>query len=177
MKSILFLCIGVFFSLNVLSQSADYTDQALQCLKSNGTSAYYETIYETCFKQIQDQYYKLNVPATTWASLKAEKPEAMQRVNQELVTAYSDFFTMEDIKNMNDLYGSTTGQTMIKNPNGLTKKDKKVIDKFYKTSTGKKIVSSQSDMNEKMQVISDFWCGDIYKKVNQKLEAQGYSIR
>ncbi|WP_066224800.1 DUF2059 domain-containing protein [Formosa haliotis] len=177
MKSILFLCVGLLFSASVWSQSSAYSTAATQCLESNGTLAYYETIFDACFKQMQNQYAKYNIPSETWTELKTVKPSEMDKVNNKLVEAYSDFFTMEDVQNMNALYGSKTGQTMLNNPNALTKKDKKQIDNFYKTATGKKIVSSQAGMKEKMQVISDFWCGDMYKTVNGKLEAKGYSIR
>ncbi|CDF80224.1 conserved hypothetical protein [Formosa agariphila KMM 3901] len=178
MKSVLFLCIGILFSVvNTYAQTAAYTTAATQCLQSNGTTAFYETVFNTCFKQIQDQYIKYDIPSEEWTEFKALKPEAMKTVNGKLVTAYSDFFTLKDIENMNALYASQAGQTMIKNPSALTKKDKKQIDNFYKTSTGKKIVDSQSDMKEQMQVISDFWCGEIYKTVNDKLEAKGYAIR
>ncbi|WP_159021421.1 hypothetical protein [Formosa sp. L2A11] len=177
MKLMLTFCISLLCSISVFSQTEAYSEAATLCLKSNGTYAYYETIYESCFKQMQDQYTKLDIPAETWAELKTVKPEAMQAVNARLVSAYSDFFTLEDVQNMNTLYTSHAGQTMISNPNALTKKDKKEIDKFYKTATGKKIVSSQSGMKKKMQVISDFWCGDMYKSVNEKLEAKGFSIR
>ncbi|WP_299780152.1 hypothetical protein [uncultured Formosa sp.] len=177
MKLMLSFCISLLCSISVFSQTNTYSEAAAQCLKSNGTYAYYETIYESCFKQMQDQYAKLDIPEETWAELKTVKPEAMQAVNSRLVSAYSDFFTLEDIQSMNALYNSHAGQTMINNPNALTKKDKKQIDTFYKTTTGKKIVNSQSGMKEKMQVISDFWCGDMYKSVNEKLEAKGFSVR
>ncbi|MDW5288833.1 hypothetical protein [Formosa sp. PL04] len=177
MKSILFLCVGLFFSTSMFSQNSAYTEAATQCLKSNGTTAYYETVFNACFKQMQDQYAKFNIPSDTWVELKSIKAEAMATVNSKLVSAYSEYFTIEDVQNMNALYGSQAGKTMIKNPNGLTKKDKKQIDSFYKSSTGKKIVSSESGMKDKMQLISDFWCGDMYKTVNSKLEAKGFSIR
>ncbi|QDO92539.1 DUF2059 domain-containing protein [Formosa sediminum] len=177
MKFLFTLCIGLLLSISVYSQTEEYTKAATQCLNITGMSAHYETIFETCFKQMQDQYAKLNIPSNTWKEFKTVKPEALARVNQELVTVYSDFFTLEDVQKMNALYRSSTGQTMIKNPNALTKKDKKEIDRFYKSETGKKIINSQSAMNQKMQVVSDFWCGEMYKDVNEKLEAKGYTIR
>ena len=177
MKKVLLLCISLLFSFSVVSQSAAYSEAATKCLNATGMSAHYESIFETCFSQMQDQYSKLEIPSESWDEFKSVKPEALASVNSRLVSVYSEFFTLEDIQNMNKLYGSQLGQTMIKTPNALTKKDKKEIDKFYKTATGKKILNSQSGMNEKMQVISDFWCGEMYKTVNAKLEAQGFTIR
>ncbi|WP_103192066.1 DUF2059 domain-containing protein [Formosa algae] len=177
MKSVLSLCIGLLINLTVFSQSEVYVAEATQCLNVTGMSAHYESIFETCFKQMQDQYNKLDIPSETWAEFKSVKPEALANVNNRLVAVYSDYFTLEDVQKMNALYRSSAGQTMIKNPNALTKKDKKEIDRFYKSDTGKKVVNSQSGMNEKMQVVSDFWCGEMYKQVNDKLEAKGYTIR
>lgn len=167
----------MFSSLSVFSQSETYSTDVQQCLKNNGTYAYYETVFDACFNQIEDQYAKLNIPEKTWADLKAIKPKAMQDVSGKLVLAYQDYFSHDDVKNMNALFASKTGQTMLSNPNALTKKDKKTIDEFYKSDTGKKIAQSQEGMQEKMQVISDFWCGEMYKDVNEKLEAEGYSVR
>lgn len=167
----------MIFSFSVLAQTETYSTEVKQCIKSNGTYAYYETVFDACFSQIEEQYAKLEIPAETWDELKAVKPEAMQNVSDKLVVAYQDYFNEEDVKKMNVLFASKTGQTMLSNPNALTKKDKKTIDQFYKSDTGKKIAQSQAGMKEKMQVISDFWCGEMYKDINEKLESKGYTVR
>lgn len=177
MKKTLLLFLGLISCISVFSQTEAYSTDVKQCLKSNGTYTYYESVFDACFSQIESQYSKFGISEETWDELKSVKPQAMEDVSDKLVIAYQDYFNHDDVKRMNTLFASKTGQTMLSNPAALTKKDKKTIDEFYKSATGKKITKSQAGMQEKMQVISDFWCGEMYKTVNEKLEEKGYSVR
>ncbi|WP_452219830.1 DUF2059 domain-containing protein [Lacinutrix salivirga] len=159
----------------VFAQVDAYSEDVKQCIKSNGTYAYYENVVDQMFTMVEKQYESKNVPAEVWTELKSVKKESLAELSQMIVSAYKGLFTHQDVKNMNALYKTNAGKNMFKQGD-LSEGDKVILNEFYASDTGQKIVGSQDEMNAAMSKIAQMWSSDLYKSVINKLSEKGYDL-
>lgn len=152
-----------------------YSEDVKQCLKSNGTYAYYDNVVDNMFKMLKKQYASKNVPTDVWQEVESIKPQALDLLLQMLVSSYRAHFKHDDVKKMNALYASKAGKNMFKQ-DALTKGDKVVLKEFYESETGQKITSSQESMSKSMSEISEIWSRDLYQTVVKRLSEKGYEL-
>jgi len=176
MKKIITFILFLTLSAHTFAQTDAYSEDVKTCIKSNGTYDYYADVVDQMFSMLKKQYASKDVPAALWIELEKTKPESMKELSQMLVSAYRGYFSHKDVKNMNTLYQSKVGQTMIKDAQSLSEGDKVVLGEFYESDTGKKIIGSQEDMNKLMSKISEMWSSDMYRNVVSKLSEKGFSL-
>lgn len=176
MKKIYTLVLAVMVSATTFAQVDAYSEDVKQCIKSNGTYAYYENVVEQMFSMLQEQYAAQNVPESVWVELKSLKTESLEELSQMVVSAYRGHFTHEDVKNMNALYATKAGQNMFKDASKLTEGDKVALTEFYRSDTGQKITGSQDSMNDAMSKISEMWSSGFYRTIVDKLSEKGFNL-
>jgi len=174
MKSVAFLFLVLTSSIT-FSQSDAFSNDVKQCLKSNGTHAYYENVVNQMFVMLKQQYESQNVPQSVWADIELIKPEALNSLTEMIVSAYKGHYTHEDVIQMNKLYATDTGKRMTTNSNSLTEADKIVIKAFYASKTGEKILGSQNSMNAVLTSITEKWSGELYQNVVEQLSEKGFN--
>ncbi|WP_055443079.1 DUF2059 domain-containing protein [Lacinutrix himadriensis] len=176
MKKIYTLVIALIVSTTTFAQVDAYSEDVKQCIKSNGTYAYYEDVVDQMFGMLQEQYASQEVPETLWNELKGLKTESLEELSQMVVSAYRGHFTHQDVKNMNDLYATKAGQNMFKEAGNLTEGDKVALTEFYRSDTGQKITGSQDSMNASMSKISEMWSSGFYRTIVDKLSEKGFNL-
>jgi len=154
----------------------EYSEDVKLCLKNNGTYNYYDGVVDSMFTHLKEQFVDQKVPEEVWAELEGIKAETLDELGQMIVSAYRGHFNLQDLKNMNALYGTTAGKRMINSETELTEGDKAVLSEFYKSETGQKIVGSQDSMNASMMQITEMWSADLYKSVLAKLSEKGFEL-
>ncbi len=176
MKNILTFFLALVVTTMSFAQVDEYSEDVKLCLKNNGTYNYYDGVVDSMFTHLKQQFESLNVPAEVWTELEAMKPDTIDELGQMVVSAYRGHFSHQDVKNMNNLYGTKAGKKMINTETALTEGDKVALNEFYKTETGQKIVGSQDSMNASMMQITEMWSADLYKSVISKLSEKGFSL-
>ena len=176
MKNLTTLIIAFVITTVTFAQESTYNEDVKKCIKSNGTYAYYENMIGKMFTKLEKQYASHNVPDSVWSELKTLNESSLEELTQMIISAYREYFTHEDIKNMNALYASQAGQNMLKGDSALTESDKEVLTEFYSSETGQIITESQDFMNESMSEISEMWSSGFYKSLIQKLSAKGFNF-
>ncbi|MBU2939647.1 DUF2059 domain-containing protein [Lacinutrix sp. C3R15] len=176
MKKIYTLVLALIVSVTTFAQVDAYSEDVKQCIKSNGTYAYYENVVDQMFTMLQEQYASQNVPESVWVELKGLKTESLEELSQMVVSAYRGHFTHEDVKNMNALYATKAGQNMFKDASELTEGDKVALTEFYRSDTGQKITGSQDSMNDAMSKISEMWSSGFYRDIVDKLSEKGFNL-
>lgn len=174
MKKVAFLVLILTSSIT-FSQSNAFSKDVKQCLKDNGTHAYYENVVDQMFIMLKKQYESENVPQSVWNDIELIKPEALNSLTDMIVSAYKGHYTHKDVKQMNKLYATDTGKRMTTNSNNLTEADKIVIKEFYASKTGQKILGSQDSMNAVLTNITEKWSGELYQNVVEKLSEKGFN--
>ncbi|WP_162182453.1 DUF2059 domain-containing protein [Lacinutrix jangbogonensis] len=171
------LFIVLFLSLSTLSfaQVDAFSEDVKECIKSNGTMSHFEDVMQQMYTMLTVQFADANVPDTIWIEVKKGKNEAMDELVQMIVSAYTDHFTHQDVKNMNNLYTSKAGKNMFLT-DALTKGDKVVLNTFYESETGQKILGSQESMNASMSKISELWKSATYRNFIAVLSDKGYNL-
>lgn len=177
MKTFLSLALLFFVSITSFSQTDPYSEDVKTCIKQNGTYDYYADVVDQMFTMLKQQYSTKKIPANIWSELEKSKASSMDELSQMLVSAYRGYFSHDDIKKMNALYQSKTGQTMIYDADNLSEADKVVLGQFYESDTGKKILGSQAEMNKLMSKISEMWSSDMYRNVVAKLSEKGFTLQ
>lgn len=176
MKKFFTLILLITLSTTTFAQSDPYSEDVKTCVKSNGTYDYYADVVDQMFTMLKQQYASKNVPGSVWKELEEVKTSSMDELSQMLVSAYRGYFSHDDIKKMNALYKSKTGQTMVKDAPSLTEADKVALGEFYNSDTGQKILGSQEEMNKLMSKISEMWSSDMYRNVVAKLSEKGFTL-
>lgn len=180
MKNILAFFLALIVTTMSFSQDPvvvdEYSEDVKLCLKNNGTYNYYDGVVDSMFTQLRTQFSEQNVPEEVWTELEGIKAETLDELGQMIVSAYRGHFSLQDVKNMNVLYGTTAGKRMINSQTELTEDDKAVLSEFYKSKTGQKIVGSQDSMNASMMQITEMWSADLYKSVLAKLSEKGFDL-
>jgi hypothetical protein len=177
MKTFLSLAIVLFISFSSYSQTDPYSEDVKVCLKQNGTYDYYADVVDQMFVMLKNQYAAKNVPAEVWKEVESVKSDSMDELSQMLVSAYRGYFSHDDVKNMNSLYKSQAGKTMVNDAENLTASDKVVLGQFYESDTGQKILGSQKEMNKLMSKISEMWSSDMYRNAVAMLSAKGFTLQ
>ena len=176
MKTFLSIFILLTVSITSFSQTDTYSEDVKICIKQNGTYDYYSNVVDQMFTMLKQQYASKNVPQSIWTEVEGVKSDSMDELSQMLVSAYSGYFSHDDIKKMKTLYKSNAGQTMVHDANNLSESDKEALSKFYESDTGQKILGSQDDMNKLMGKISEMWSSDMYRKVVAQLSDRGFTL-
>ncbi len=176
MKTLLSLLLVITISLSSFSQADSYSDDVKTCIKQNGTYDYYADVIGQMFTMLKQQYASKNVPASVWKDVETVKSGSMDALSQMLVTAYRGYFSHDDVKNMNALYMSDAGQTMVNDAQNLSESDKVVLSQFYESDTGQKILGSQDEMNKLMSDISEKWSSYLYRNVVDQLSEKGFTL-
>jgi len=177
MKTFLSLALVIFVSFSSFSQTDPYSEDVKTCIKQNGTYDFYAKVVDEMYAMLKKQYTDQNVPTEMWKELGKAKSSSMDELSQMLVSAYRGYFSHEDIKKMNALYKSKTGQTMIYDAHNLTEADKVVLGQFYESDTGKKLLSSQDEMNKLLSKISEMWSSEMYRNAVSDLSQKGFKLQ
>lgn len=182
MKYIIKIFALILFTSTVFAQNTEvvkddaYNLEVKLCLKNNGTHHYYSEVVDQMFVELKKQFEEQNVTKDIWTELEQVKPLTLNELEEMIVIAYEGHFTLEDVKNMNALYGTSAGKKMISSDTPLNEGDKIVLQEFYKSDTGQKIVGSQDSMNATLMKITENWSGKLYRSVLEKLSEKGYNL-
>ncbi|MBT8304755.1 MAG: DUF2059 domain-containing protein [Bacteroidia bacterium] len=177
MKTVLSFIFIFLISFSTIGQVDAYSEDVKVCIKQNGTYDYYADVVDQMFTMLKQQYSAKNVPDTVWNELEASKSDSMDELSQMLVSAYRGYFSHDDVKNMNALYKSQAGQTMVNDAHNLSASDKSELGQFYESDTGQKILGSQEEMNKLMSKISEMWSSDMYRSAVAKLSEKGFTLQ
>lgn len=177
MKTVLTFILIFLISFSTIGQVDAYSEDVKVCIKQNGTYDYYADVVDQMFTMLKQQYAAKKVPESVWQELETSKSDSMDDLSQMLVSAYRGYFSHDDVKNMNALYQSKSGQTMVNDANSLTASDKKKLGQFYESDTGQKILGSQDEMNKLMSKISEMWSSDMYRSAVAKLSEKGFTLQ
>lgn len=177
MKTVLSFIFIFLISFSTIGQVDAYSEDVKVCIKQNGTYDYYADVVDQMFTMLKQQYSAKNVPDTVWNELEASKSDSMDELSQMLVSAYRGYFSHDDVKNMNALYKSQAGQTMVNDAHNLSASDKAELGQFYDSDTGQKILGSQEEMNKLMSKISEMWSSDMYRSAVAKLSEKGFTLQ
>lgn len=176
MKLVFTLILSLYITTATVAQTDAYSEAVKQCITSNQTITYYDTVVDEMFAMIKQQYVSKEVPEKVWYELESLKPNALDELSQMIVSSYRAHFSLEDVNNMNALYSTHAGKNMFTNPKALTEDDQKKLREFYHTKTGQKIINSQESLTKSLSQVSEIWSSDLYKMVTQKLADKGYSL-
>lgn len=175
MKIVYALMLSLALITSVHAQDDDYVIAVKECIVSNGTMAYYDTVLEAMVEDIKTEFSSHTIPDNVWESVAREKEFAKNGLAIMLSQAYKTYFTLEDIEQMNGLYTSKAGRNMLQKKT-LSKEEVKTLDAFYNSAVGQKIQATQSDMSASLRRLAKIWINNTSNKMVTVLSEQGYSL-
>jgi len=171
------LLIALLFitSFSSIAQEETFHQEVLRYLNINGTADQYTNATSGLFDLLKQQYSSKNVPSDVWTELEGEKPQAVNRVLNMLVSAYRGSYGKEDIQNMLAFFETSTGKQLLLDKTSLNADQQKEAATFYNSATGQKILESEQEIGKNISEISEIWSRDLYRSMVDKLAEKGYT--
>jgi len=175
MKKLLLL-LFIVSSAFTNAQEVDFHTVALKYLQSNGTSKQYEGAIDQLFTLLKQQYAEKNVSQATWDELRYSSSEEIDRILNMLVSAYRGNYEKQDLVSMLAFNQTPTGRQLIVDRTALSKEQRQIAADFYNSPTGQKILTSKQQVAHSVSEVSEIWSRDLYRMVEDKLAAKGFTL-
>ena len=145
-------------------------------IKRNGVHKYYANVVDEMFTMLKQQYASKNVPEAVWKDMESVKKLEMDELSQMLVSAYRGYLSHKDVQELNAMYYTEAGKTMIFDSQNLTDEHRRELSGFYNTETGQTLLAAQPEIDKLMSKISELWSSSMYRNVVKRLADRGFTL-
>ncbi len=137
----------LFITIYTQAQNTSYDQDVTHFIEVNGTMGQYHTAIEQLSDMIKEQYKDANVTEDDWNEINSLAKKSLVGLSDDLVTVYKNYFTHEEIKELNKLY------------------ENEVLQKFVNN------VLSISDASQDASIV---WSRSLYNEITDYLSLKGY---
>lgn len=176
MKKVLAILALFLASSTAFTQTDAYSNDVKTMIQRNGVHAYYAQVVDEMFDMLKKQYASKNVPDSVWKDMEAVKQLEMDELSQMLVSAYRGYLSHNDVQELNAMYYTEAGKTMVFDAQNLTDAHRRQLSGFYNSETGKTLLTAQPEIDKLMSKISEMWSSSMYRNVVKRLADKGFTL-
>ena len=139
----------LFFFITVYTQAQNnsYDQDVTHFIEVNGTLGQYHTAIEQLSDMLKEQYKEANLTADDWNEINSMAKKSLVGLSDDLATVYKNYFSHDEIIELNKLY------------------ENEVLQKFVKN------VVSISDASQDASIV---WSRSLYNEITDYLSLKGY---
>lgn len=176
MKKLLLIITLLLTTSMSFSQTDVYSEDIKTMIKRNGVHTYYANVVDEMFAMLKKQFASKNVPEDVWTDMEDVKKLEMDELSQMLVSAYRGYLSHKDVQELNAMYYTEAGKTMVFDAQNLSDDHRRELSGFYNTETGQKLLTAQPEIDKLMSKISEMWSSSMYKNVVKRLADRGFTL-
>ena len=136
-----------FITVYTQAQNTSYDQDVKNFIEVNGTMGQYHTAIEQLSDMLREQYKDANITTDDWNEINSLAKKSLVGLSDDLATVYKNYFSHDEIIELNKLY------------------ENEVLQKFVKN------VVSISDASQDASIV---WSRSLYNEITDYLSLKGY---